>query len=82
MSFILLKSPRRLIILTQKMNDIESRLWMFMSKEEEKAYYYKVCGQILHNTRYYLDNLESLNTFTVSFINYGKKKGRKRKLYK
>lgn len=61
------------------MSDIESRLWTFMSSEEEHNYYDQVCDSILHNPRYYLDNLESLNVFTVSFINYNKKK---RKVYK
>lgn len=60
-------------------NDIESRLWMFMAPEDEKNYYYKVCGQIIHNPRFYLDNLESLHVFTVSFINYNKRKGKKPK---
>ena len=51
----------------------------FMDKELERKYYNEVLERINRNPRYYLDNLEKLDVFTVSFENYHGKKG---KVYK
>jgi hypothetical protein len=62
--------------------DIESKLYLFMTKEEEREYFETTCDKIIANPRYYLDNLENLNVFTVSFNNYRKRKVKKAKVYK
>lgn len=41
-----------------------------MSKEEELAYYNEVLDRVLANPRYYLDNLDVLDEFRVSFLHY------------
>ena len=43
--------------------DRENRLWLFMEREDEKAYYQEVCSRIIANPRFYLDNLEDLYVF-------------------
>ena len=61
----------------------ESKLWMFMTREEEEAYYYETLDRIIANPRLYLDNLEYLKTFRVSFIQYNpRKRTSKGKIYK
>ena len=52
--------------------DIENKLWLFMDKEDELSYFNEVCDRIIKNPRFYLDNLDKLDTFVVSFIHYGK----------
>lgn len=47
-----------------------------MTKEEELNYYNTVLDSVIQNPRYYLDNLETLDVFKVSFINYHKKRER------
>lgn len=41
-----------------------------MSLEEQKAFYKENLARIINNPRYYLDNLEELDVYLVSFINY------------
>lgn len=48
----------------------ENKLWEFMPSEEEHAYYEEVLRRVIHNPRYYLDNLDELSVFRVSFIYY------------
>jgi hypothetical protein len=60
--------------------DREDKLWFFMDKLEERKFFEEVCDRIIKNPRYYLDNLDELYVFKVSFIHYGV--SRKRKLYK
>lgn len=50
--------------------DNENRLWYFMTAEEEHAYYNEVLDRVIANPRYYLDNLDTLFTFRVSFRKY------------
>lgn len=54
--------------------DFENKLWMFMPDSEERCYYEEVLNRIIKNPRYYLNNLDRLHTFRVSFINYSYKK--------
>jgi hypothetical protein len=56
--------------------DMESKLYMFMSKDEEREYFNNVCDRVINNPRYYLDNLETLNVFRVSFNTYKKEKSK------
>jgi hypothetical protein len=42
-----------------------------MTPEQERAYYDNVLARICCNPRYYLDNLENMDVFRVSFLNYG-----------
>lgn len=64
-------------------NDIESRLYKFMTPAEEAAYFHDVCELIINNPRYYLDNLETLNVFRVSWMRYkGQNILKNRNLYK
>lgn len=65
----------------------ENRLWTFMEKDEEEWYYQETLNRILSNPRWYLDNLDYLINFRVSFIDYhDNRKAKKRvkisKLYK
>lgn len=55
----------------------DNKLWHFMCYDEEKAYFYEVCDRIIANPRFYLENLDELSVFKVSFINY-----KNRKVYK
>lgn len=50
--------------------DKANKLWLFMSLEEEKAYYEETLERVIKNPRFYLDNLDELHTFRVSFLNY------------
>jgi hypothetical protein len=50
--------------------DAENKLGLFMELHEEKAYYQEVLQRIINNPRYYLDNLDDLYVFRVSFIEY------------
>jgi hypothetical protein len=50
--------------------DYANKLWHFMDKAEEKAYYDEVLERVIHNPRFYLDNLDDLSVFRVSFIEY------------
>jgi hypothetical protein len=52
--------------------DRENRLWVFMTEEEEKEYFFDVCDRVISNPRYYLDNLDDLFVFLC----------RKRNIYK
>lgn len=54
--------------------DNDNKLYHFMSKQEEKEFFDEVCYRVVHNTRFYLDNLDSLDVFRVSFINYSYQK--------
>jgi len=54
---------------------IENRLDVCgFTKEEEHAYYLEVLRNVYARPRYYLDNLENLSVFRVSFIDYTTKK--------
>jgi hypothetical protein len=57
--------------------DREDKLWLFMSLEDEYNYFYEVCDRIISNPRYYLDNLDELYVFKVSFIHYGPSRKKK-----
>lgn len=57
--------------------DMDNKLWHFMPIEEEKRYFFDICDRIIANPRFYLDNLDELSTFKVSFINYKKRKAYK-----
>jgi hypothetical protein len=50
-------------------------LGQVMTLEEEKEYYDLVLCAVIENPRRYLDNLETLDEFRVSFIDYRKSKG-------
>lgn len=54
--------------------DKENRLWLFMSKEEEDAYFAEVLERVARDPRWYLDNLSELSVFRVRFENYKPKK--------
>lgn len=54
--------------------DMENKLWLFMSKDEERAYFNEVCDRIINNPRFYLDNLDDLSVFRCSFISYAPEK--------
>ena len=43
---------------------------------EEKKYYLEVLEKVIANPRLYLDNLDNLQTFYVSFIDYSYKKSK------
>lgn len=57
-----------------------------MSKEQERVYYDNVLEKVINNPRYYLDNLDKIDTFRVSFLDYSgryfKNKKKKHNLYK
>jgi hypothetical protein len=55
---------------------------MFMTLEQEKQYFNDVCDRIIKNPRFYLDNLESLSVFRVSFLDYHDNRYKNRKVYK
>jgi hypothetical protein len=50
--------------------DRENYLWHFMTIEEQREYYDEVLTRVINNPRFYLDNLEELDVFKVSFIKY------------
>lgn len=50
--------------------DTNNKLWMFMDINEEHCYFDEVCTRIINNPRFYLDNLNELNVFRVSWIKY------------
>lgn len=50
--------------------DIENKLWLFMTRDEEEAYYDEVLTRVVNNSRFYLDNLDELSVFRVSFKKY------------
>lgn len=50
--------------------DIENKLWLFMSYDEEQAYYEEVLQRVINNPRFYLDHLDELSVFRCSFIHY------------
>ena len=45
-----------------------------MTPEQERVYYDTILEKVIENPRYYLDNLELLDSFRVSFINYSSKR--------
>jgi hypothetical protein len=54
------------------------------TKSEEEAYFIEVCGRIIENPRFYLDNLERLFVFRMSvkerfYGHGGRKTGQKQK---
>lgn len=59
--------------------DRENRLGAFMSIEQEYTYYNEVLERVIRNPRYYLNHLEELDVFEVSFIDYKRPAGRKKK---
>jgi len=61
---------RRVCLMKKSHYDIENRLFMFMTPEEEHAYYDEVLERVIRNPRFYLDNLDELSSFRVSFIGY------------
>lgn len=54
----------------------------FMTLEEEYNYYNEVLERVIRNPRFYLDNLDELDVFFVSFINYHRKRPKNQNLYK
>lgn len=50
--------------------DKECLLGYFMSLDEERLYYEEVLQRVINNPRFYLDNLDDLEVFYCSFINY------------
>lgn len=50
--------------------DISNKLWKFMTYEEEQAYYHEVLERVIRNPRFYLDHLDELSVFRVSFLHY------------
>lgn len=49
---------------------IENRVGYFMSKEEEEEFYQETLRRIIHNPRFYLDNLDDLHVFRLSSVEY------------
>lgn len=45
-----------------------------MTDEEEQEFFNEVCFRVIHNTRWYLDNLDDLWVFEVSWGNYTQKR--------
>jgi hypothetical protein len=41
-----------------------------MNLEEQKAYHAEVLERVIKNPRFYLDNLDKLSVYRVSFIEY------------
>lgn len=54
--------------------DVENKLCKFMNIQEEHEFYNEICDRIIANPRYYLDNLDELSVFRVSFIRYSANK--------
>jgi len=54
--------------------DIHNKLWEWMTYEEEKEYYAEILERVIANPRYYLDNLDDLYVFRVSFLRYDPEK--------
>lgn len=50
--------------------NMENKLWLFMTREEEEEYYNEVLDRVIANPRFYLDNLDELSVFRVSFKKY------------
>ena len=53
-----------------------------MTADQERAYYTQILNKVIDNPRFYLDNLERLDVFRVSFLNYTLKRRIKPKPYK
>lgn len=45
-----------------------------MTPEEELEFFNEVCFNVIHNTRWYLDNLDDLWVFEVSWNDYAIKR--------
>lgn len=55
--------------------DIENKLASCgFTLEQEKEFYNEVLSRVYSNPRFYLDNIDKLSVFRVSFINYTAKK--------
>lgn len=50
-----------------------------MTAEEEQEFFDEVCYRVIHNTRWYLDNLDDLWVFEVSWLDYATKRRKKSK---
>lgn len=50
--------------------DLENDLGLFMDLDEQREYYNEVLARVIHNPRYYLDNLDNLYAFRVRFLKY------------
>lgn len=50
-----------------------------MTAEEEQEFFNEVCFRVIHNTRWYLDNLDDLWVFEVSWLDYATKRRKKSK---
>jgi hypothetical protein len=48
--------------------DLSNKLYEFMSDTDEHAYFTEVCERVIRNPRFYLDHLDELYVFRVSFI--------------
>ena len=59
--------------------DMEARLKVEMTLEEEYAFYNEVLQRVINNPRFYLDHLDELDVFYVSFIDYSTTRRKKRK---
>lgn len=55
-------------------NQVGPRLSDCMTQAEEIDYYSEILERVFRNPRYYLDNLEQLVTFKVSWCNYHRNK--------
>ena len=50
-----------------------------MEADQEREYYNQVLDRIIDNPRKYLDDLEFMDVFRVSFLNYSEKRRKKPK---
>lgn len=50
--------------------DLANKLWEFMTYQEEKDYYAEILQRVYLDPRYYLDHLDDLRVFRVSFLYY------------
>lgn len=65
-------------------SDYDRNQWLreFMTLEEEFEYYNETLDRVILNPRFYLDNLEELDVFMVSFHDYNEKRRAKPKIKK
>lgn len=49
---------------------LENRLGYFMTREQEEAFYEEVLQRVILNPRFYLDNLDDLHVFRLSWVEY------------
>lgn len=64
------------------MAQIENRLWLCMTYEEEKRFLDEVYERVKRNPRFYLGNLDKLDMFRTRFKNYKPYKEYDEKVFK